>query len=141
MAQTVEECLVATTRETADGTVVRIVDGTVVALHIGHQVVVQVETEHVATKTCLWHTTQTHGWLCRKEFIGVAIGQYHNHLLSLTLGQKVVEDIVHTADLIIDFLSIGSAADAVEHGVFLIRILLVLRWQIDYGLIGGTETL
>ena len=47
MRQSIGECLVTTTRETADGTMVGIVDGAVVTFDIRHQVVVEVEAEHI----------------------------------------------------------------------------------------------
>ena len=78
MAQTIEKALVSTTRESANGPMVGIVDGAVVALHIGHQVVVQVEAEHVTPETrtrCSEHTR----WLCGQELIGIAVRQHDNH--------------------------------------------------------------
>ena len=119
---------------------VGIVDGTVVTLDIGHQVVVQVLAEHVAAEArsrCSEHTRLG----CGQQFIRIAVGQHHDHLLGLALCEQVVEDIVDAAYLIIHLFGIGSSADAVEHRVFLVRVLIVLRWQIDHGLVGGTKTL
>ena len=140
MAQTVEECLITTTRETANSAMVCIVDGTVVALYVWHQVVVQVLAEHITSEARSWCSEHT-CWRCGKQFIGIAVGQHHDHLLGLALCEQVVEDVVHTPYLIVHLFGVGSAADAVEHGVFFVRALLVLRRQIDHGLIGGTQAL
>ena len=119
---------------------VGIVDGAVVTLNIGHQVVVEVEAEHISSELrarCAEHAFRR----CGQQFIGVAVGQHHDHLLSLTLCEQVVEDIVHTTDLVIHLLGIGGTADEVEHGIALLGVLGIARGQTDHGLIGGTETL
>ena len=116
---------------------VGIVDGTVVALHIGHQVFVQVEAEHVTEHAT--HTTRA--GLGRQQFGGIAIRQHHDHLFGLAFSQQVVEDIVHTTNLIIHFLGIRCTTDQIEHRIFLVLVLLVLRGQIDDGLVRGTQTL
>ena len=140
MAQAVEERLVATSRETANGAVVSIVDGTVVALYVGHQIVVEVEAEHIAPESRSRCSEHARRW-CGQKLIRVAVWQHNDHLLGLALCEQVVENIVHAPHLVVDLLSIGSTADAVEYGIFLVRILLVLRRQIDHGLIRGPETL
>ena len=118
---------------------VGIVDRAVVLLDIGHQVVGEVEAEDVLAEHGLRHTST--GGRCGQQLIGIAVGQHHDHLLCLPLCQEVVEDIVHAAYLIIYLFCIRRTADAVEHGVFLILVLLVLWGQIDDGLIGGTQVL
>ena len=140
MTQTIEKRLITTTRETADGTMVGIVDGAVMTLNIRHQVIVQIQTEHVAPEArsrCSEHARLRGG----QQLVGVTVRQHHDHLLSLALSQQVVEDIVHTTNLIVYFLCVSRTADAVEHGVFLLRVLLVLRGQIDHRLVRGTQTL
>ena len=71
----------------------------------------------------------------------VAIRQHDNHLLGLFVSQQIVENVIHTAHLIIHFLSIRRAADEVEHGILLLEVLHVRRWQIDNSLIGSTKAL
>ena len=139
MTQSIMQSLVAAARETADGTMVGIVDGAVVMLDIRHEVIVQIQTEDILAKHGLGHTGDVgHRW---QQLVGIAVGQHHNHLLGLAFSQQIVEDIVHAAYLVVHLLRIRRAADQVEHGIFLPRILLVLRWQIHHGLIGGTQTL
>ena len=139
MTQSIMQSLVAAARETADGTMVGIVDGAVVMLDIRHQVIVQIQTEDILAKHGLGHTGDVgHRW---QQLVGIAVGQHHNHLLGLAFSQQIVEDIVHTAYLVVHLLRIRRTADQVKHGIFLPRILLVLRGQIHHSLISGTQTL
>ena len=115
-----------------------IVDGTVVFLDIRHQVVDQVLTEHVATKTGLWSTVSSRR--CQ-QFGGITIRQHDNHLLGSLLCQQIVEDIVHTTHLIINLFGISSTTNQIEYRVFLITTHHVVGWQIHDGGIGAAQTL
>ena len=83
IVQAVGQSLVATTGETADSTMVSIVDGAVMLFHVWHQVVSQVEAEHVFSEHRLRHASQAETGWCGQQLIGIAIRQYHNHLLCL----------------------------------------------------------
>ena len=138
VGQTVEQCLVAATRETADGAVVAVVDGAIVRLNVRHKVIDEILAEHIAAELHLGST------LCGslgEQLGGVAIGQHNNHLLGLFVGQQVVEDVVHASYLIIDLLRVGGTADEVEYGVLLLLIRLVGRGQIDNGIVGAAKAL
>ena len=140
MTQTVEESLITTTRETTDGTMIGIVDGTVVLLYVGHQVIVQIVAEHILPKSCLRGARSHSGW-CDQQFVGITVWQYHNHLFGLAFCQEVIEDIVHTAHLVVDLFRICCSTDEVEHRILLLWVLLILGGQIDHSLIGGSQTL
>ena len=140
MTQTIEESLVTTTRETTDGTMIGIVDGTVVLLYVGHQVIVQIVAEHILSKSCL-RGARSHNGRCGQQLVGITVRQYHNHLLGLAFCQEVIEDIVHTAHLVVDLFSICCSTDEVEHRILLLWVLLILGGQIDHSLIGGAQTL
>ena len=62
---------------------VAVVACAIVALDVRHQVLNQVLAEDVAAKLRLWHSCC---WWRRQEFRGIAIGQDHNHLLCLLVG-------------------------------------------------------
>ena len=134
--QTIGESLITTTRETTNSTMVGIVDGTIVALHVWHQIIDQVHTEHILTKHCLWHAAILR--LGRQQFVGITIGHNDNHFLCSAFSNKVIEDIISTTYFIIYLFGIGGSTNQVEHRIFLPSILLIPRWQIDDGLIRGT---
>ena len=147
VCQTDSKCLIATTRETADGTVVSIVRRAIVLLDVGHQVIDEVLAKDVAAELHLGSTvTSGFSW---QEFRRVAVGQHNNHLLGLLVGDEVVEDIVHAAYLVIYLLRVGGAADTVEHGIFLLvahvelhtHHVVVAGRQVDHGSIRAAETL
>ena len=135
--QTVEQSLVATTRETADSTVVAIVNGTIVLLDIRHQIVDKVLTKDIAAELHLRSTARSRS----QQFRRIAIRQHDNHLFRQFIGNEVIKNIVHTSYLIIYLLGIGSAADEIENGIFLITILHIARRQIDNGIVRTTQTL
>ena len=141
IVQTVGQSLVATTGESADSAMVSIVDGAVMLFHVWHQVVSQVEAEHVLPEHRLRHASQAETGWGGQQLIGITVRQYHNHLLCLAFCQQVVEDIIHSSYLVIHLLRIGRTANQIEHGVFLVLILLILRGQIDHSLIRGPQTL
>ena len=115
---------------------VAIVDGTVVLLHIRHQVVDDVLGEYITAKTHLGNTSLCRH--CAEQLRWVTIGQYDNHLLCLSFGQQVIEDIVHSSHLIIYFFSISGTTDQIEHGIVLVAVTHVAWWQINNGLVGAT---
>ena len=124
IVQTDTQCLVASTRETTNSTMGSIVDRAIVFLHIRHQVIQKILTEEVklyGTAITLPHQT---GW--------IAIGKYDDHLLGSTLGNQVIQDKVHLANLEIDLFGIGGTADEIHHGVFLPGVFVIRRWCIDY---------
>ena len=53
VCKAVEQSLVASARETSDGTVVAVVDSAIVLFNIRHEVVHEVVAEHVASELCL----------------------------------------------------------------------------------------
>ena len=120
---------------------VGIIDGAIMLFHVWHQVVSQIVAEHIVAKHSLRHTSHAHSGWGGQQFVRVTVRQHHDHLLGLTFCQKVVEDIVHASHFIIHLLCVCRTADEIEHGVFLVLLLLVLRWQVDHSLIRGAEAL
>ena len=119
---------------------VGIIHRAVVLFDIRHEVVDEVLAEHVTAKACLGLTA------CGLRFSGqqlrgVAIRQHDNHLLSLLVSQQIVENVIHTAHLVIYLLGICRTTDEIEHGILLLEVLHIRRWQIDNSLIGGTKAL
>ena len=148
VCQTDSKCLIATTRETADGTVVSIVRRAIVLLDVGHQVIDEVLAKDVAAELHLGSTvTSGFSW---QEFRRVAVGQHNNHLLGLLVGDEVVEDIVYAAYLVIHLLGVSGAADEVEHRVLLLvahvklhaasHHVVVAGRKVDNGGVGSTKT-
>ena len=137
--ESVRQRLVTAPGETADGTMGSIVDGAVVAFHIRHQIVDEIETEHIAAE--IRHGNRSGIGRLGQQFIGIAIGQHHYHLFGLPLGNQVVEDIVHAAHLIIHLFGVGGSADEIEHGILFLRVLLVAGRQADHRLIDSAQVL
>ena len=138
VAQAIEQSLITTARETADGTMVLIINGTIVLFYIRHQVVNQILTEHIATEAGLRSTVSIGSCqqLCR-----ITVWQHNNHLLGLLLCQQIVEDIVYTSHLIINFFSICCSTNQIEHRILLIEVHHVVWWQVYNRVISSTQTL
>ena len=72
---------------------------------------------------------------------GVTVWHHHNHLLGLTSSQQVIHDIVHTTDFVVHLFGIGGTADEVKHRVAFLVVTHIGRWQINHGMVGGTNGL
>ena len=88
--------------------------------------------------TGLWCTLSL--W-CYQQFRWVSVWHYHYHLLRFSFSQQVVQDIVHTSHLIVHLFRIGSTTDQIEHWIFLLLVFQIAGWQIDHGIVGGSQTL
>ena len=57
--------------------------------------------------------------------IGVGVRHDHDHPLGLALGDEVVQDVVHVADLEPGLVRVGHAVDEVEHREFLLACRVI----------------
>ena len=125
--------------------------GAIVLVDIRQQVVDEVVAEDVTAKAHLTgnlvaallggSTRHRRRGILRLQLHGIAVGQHDNHLLGLVGSQQVVEDVVDAPHLVVDLLRVSSAADEVEYGVFLFAVHHVAGWQVDDGMVGGSQTL
>jgi len=119
MTQSVGQSLVAPSGESSDGSVVTVVDGAIVALDVRHQVIDEVVAEHIVAEAHLGHLSVFRRW---EQLIWISVWQDDDHVLGGSLGQQVVDDVVHPSHFVIYLLGVGCAADEIENGVFLLDV-------------------
>ena len=118
---------------------VAVVHRAIVLLHVWHQVVHQVQTEHIAAEVrCRNLRSIGHR---RQQLVRIAVRQYDNHVLRLPLSNQIVQDVVHASHLIIYFLRIGGSTNQVEHRVFRFPVLPIGSRQIDQRMVRSTQAL
>ena len=140
MVQSNRQPLVAAARKTADGAVVAVIHRAVVLLNIRHQVVHHVFAERVVTELQGWERIFcTFFWW--KKLGRVAVWQHDNHLLGVSRGYQVVEDIVHPTHFVVHLLRVGRAADQVEYGIVLVSLAHVVGRKVNQRVVRALKAL